>query len=129
MSLQIERLKTLHSLGFVHNDLKPQNIVVGHHDSSTISLIDFGLSSRYLAANGDHIKKENLGSFSGNAMFASLNSCRGGNKSRRDDIESAFYVLLYLINQQTLPWSRETPRRREQDLKQRIESRLKKKSL
>jgi hypothetical protein len=37
-------------------------------------------------------------------MFASLNSCRGNNKSRRDDIESVFYLLIYLINNNYLPW-------------------------
>ena len=35
-------------------------------------------------------------------MFASLNTIRGGSKSRRDDIESAFYVLIYLMNGQRL---------------------------
>jgi hypothetical protein len=38
-------------------------------------------------------------------MFASLNSCRGYNKSRRDDIESLFYILIYLLNSSKLPWS------------------------
>ena len=38
-------------------------------------------------------------------MFASLNACRGFNKSRRDDIEAAFYILIYFINHQKLPWS------------------------
>lgn len=37
-------------------------------------------------------------------MFASLNSCRGNNKSRRDDIESIFYLLIYLYNGNYLPW-------------------------
>lgn len=37
-------------------------------------------------------------------MFASLNSCRGNNKSRRDDIESIFYLLIYLYNNNYLPW-------------------------
>ena len=37
-------------------------------------------------------------------MFASLNSCRGNNKSRRDDIESAFYLILYILNKNFLPW-------------------------
>jgi hypothetical protein len=37
-------------------------------------------------------------------MFASLNSCRGNNKSRRDDIESVFYLLIYLYNGNYLPW-------------------------
>lgn len=37
-------------------------------------------------------------------MFSSLNSCRGFNKSRRDDIESIFYILIFLLNNQYLPW-------------------------
>jgi casein kinase 1 len=37
-------------------------------------------------------------------MFASLNSCRGFNKSRRDDVESLFYLIIYLLNGNQLPW-------------------------
>jgi len=37
-------------------------------------------------------------------MFSSLNSCRGFNKSRRDDIESIFYILIFMLNNQYLPW-------------------------
>jgi hypothetical protein len=51
-----------------------------------------------------HVVKQNLAYFSGNFMFASLNSCRGNNKSRRDDIESLFYLIIYLYNENYLPW-------------------------
>lgn len=78
---------------------------MGHHDTDVLYLIDFGLTYTYLDEQGAHIKKKQLYKFSGNFNFAALNSCRGFNKSRRDDIESAFYVLIYLINNQTLPWS------------------------
>jgi hypothetical protein len=37
-------------------------------------------------------------------MFASLNSCKGFNKSRRDDIESVLYIIIYLLNKKYLPW-------------------------
>lgn len=37
-------------------------------------------------------------------MFASLNSCRGNNKSRRDDMESLFYLIIYLYNDNNIPW-------------------------
>jgi hypothetical protein len=37
-------------------------------------------------------------------MFASLNSCRGNNKSRRDDIESLFYLIIYLYNDNNILW-------------------------
>jgi hypothetical protein len=37
-------------------------------------------------------------------LFASLNSCRGNNKSRRDDMESVMYIMIYLLNDNYLPW-------------------------
>lgn len=95
----------LHDLGYVHNDIKPENIVVGYDDPEKLYLIDFGLVQKYLDANGRHIKKEYMSKFSGNFLFASLNSCRGYNKSRRDDMEAVFYLLIYLLNQCYLPWN------------------------
>jgi hypothetical protein len=55
-------------------------------------------------ANGKHLEKEYVRKFSGNFLFASLNSCRGNNKSRRDDIESCIYIMIYLLNDNYLPW-------------------------
>ena len=43
------RLRDLHTLGYVHNDLKLENIVAGKNDPNNIYLIDFGLASPYLA--------------------------------------------------------------------------------
>jgi hypothetical protein len=51
-----------------------------------------------------HVEKEFIKKFSGNFLFASLNSCRGNNKSRRDDVESAIYIMIYLLNYNYLPW-------------------------
>ena len=96
--MQIKRLRNLHDLNFIHNDLKLENILVGHQDSHKIYLIDFGLAEHYLDSDNKHLKKVNTSSFSGNLQFASLNSLRGMSHSRRDDIESVFYILAYLIN-------------------------------
>jgi len=76
----------MHHVGYIHNDLKLDNIIVGHKDPHQIYLIDFGLSCKYLNEDGSHVKKQYIEKFSGNFLFASLNSCRGNNKSRRDDI-------------------------------------------
>ena len=95
----------MHQLGFVHNDLKLDNILVGHKDPQTIYLIDFGLSCNYLNDDGTHSKKMYVEKFSGNFLFASLNSCRGNNKSRRDDIQSVMFIMVYLMNNNSLPWS------------------------
>lgn len=101
----LERVEKLHKVHLVHNDLKLENIVIGVDEPGKIFLIDFGLTSKYIdGEKGTHIVKEYIRNFSGNFLFASLNSCRGFNKSRRDDIESLFYVLIYLLNEEYLPW-------------------------
>lgn len=45
----IERIRDLHRIGWVHNDIKLENILIGYRDPSTIYLIDFGLSQVYLS--------------------------------------------------------------------------------
>jgi hypothetical protein len=71
-------------------------------------LIDFGLSCYYLERkeNGEvfHKPKVELYAFSGNFIFASVNSLKGYSKSRRDDLKSAFYMIIFLLNNNTLPW-------------------------
>lgn len=47
----------MHTIGYIHNDLKLDNILVGHHDPQQIYLIDFGLSCRYLENDGSHCQK------------------------------------------------------------------------
>ena len=100
----LERIEVLHSLNLVHNDLKLENFVIGIDNPQKIFLIDFGLTQKFIEDNGQHTAKTYYRSFSGNFLFASLNSCRGFNKSRRDDVESIFYILIYLLNKEFLPW-------------------------
>jgi serine/threonine protein kinase len=101
----IKLVRHLHEMGFVHNDLKLDNILVGHKDPHLIYLIDFGLTCRFVNSEGSHTRRKYVEKFSGNFLFASLNSCRGNNKSRRDDIQSIFYIMAYLLNECYLPWS------------------------
>ena len=48
----------MHEMGYVHNDLKLDNILIGAKDPKNIYLIDFGLSCSYLNADGNHVEKE-----------------------------------------------------------------------
>lgn len=67
-------------------------------------MIDFGLASLYLNENGQHIKStKNYSSVVGTALFASINAHMGHELSRKDDIESLIYTLIYLLTG-TLPW-------------------------
>lgn len=86
-----------------------QNVV--SEEGSTVYLIDFGLSQQFLERVESshlkkkvHVKKLRLNHFTGNFIFASNNSCLGFNKSRRDDIDSLFNMIVYLLNKNHLPW-------------------------
>ena len=69
-------------------------------------LIDYGLSKRYLdSKTGEHVKYKNNHRLNGTARFASVHALEGYELSRRDDLESICYVLIYLLKG-SLPWSR-----------------------
>ena len=51
----LDRLEALHSLNFVHNDLKFENIVIGNNDPEKIYLIDFGLTQTFVDESGGHL--------------------------------------------------------------------------
>lgn len=93
-------------MNYLHNDVKSENILVGHENTDLVYLIDFGLATRFLdPETGEHIPEEILRKFNGNFMFASKNQCDGFTNSRRSDIEAAFYLLIYMLNHSVLPWS------------------------
>jgi len=94
----IERLQKLHATGLVHRDIKPENLLFGlGRKSHIIHLIDFGFCKSYLDADGSHVKCETGKSIIGTPNFISINMHNGLTMSRRDDLESMVYVLIYLF--------------------------------
>jgi len=119
----LDCLQHMHDRDFVHRDIKPANIVMGTEGSTDkVHLVDFGLAKRYrYPKSGQHIPfRGSKGTFTGNMAFASLNSLIGVESSRRDDVESLGYLLVYLCRGD-LPWS---PRETEHFLSRKLTDRL-----
>jgi len=105
MAIQIiERIQWVHSQKIIHRDIKPDNFLIGLNDPNIIYLIDFGLSKKYRSSTtGNHIKNSKLKKFVGSLRYASINASKLREQSRRDDLESIGYMLIYLIKGK-LPW-------------------------
>jgi casein kinase 1 epsilon len=101
----LQRIEYIHEKGFIHRDIKPENFTIGLNEKSNIvHIIDFGLSKRYKDKNtGQHIPYRENRHLVGTARYASLNAHLGIEQSRRDDIESIGYVLVYFVLGR-LPW-------------------------
>lgn len=101
----MQRLKYIQNKGYLHRDIKPSNFLIGKNaKEDTIYLIDYGLSKRYKDAHTKrHLQYCENKKFLGTARYASINTHLGIEQSRRDDIESLAYMLLYLIKG-ALPW-------------------------
>ena len=100
----IDRLEWIHSKNLVHRDIKPDHFLLGINDPKVIYIIDFGLCKKYRSSKtGKHILPKVDKNFFGNIKFSSSNVIKGKQSSRRDDIISLGYMLIYFIKK-GLPW-------------------------
>lgn len=102
----VDIIEYIHSKGLIHRDIKPENFVFddGCHKFRRIYVVDFGLAKLYRNPNTFwHIPCCTGKSLTGTARYASLNCHLGLEQSRRDDLESMAYCLIY-FSKGKLPW-------------------------
>jgi serine/threonine protein kinase len=89
-------LMKIHDNGFIHRDIKPENFLLTLSKPTKVVLIDFGISKPYLI-NNQHINFKCKDKFIGTLNFASINTHNFYEQSRRDDLESVAYMLIYFF--------------------------------
>ncbi|KAF7814226.1 casein kinase 1-like protein HD16 [Senna tora] len=104
----ISILEKMHSRGYVHGDVKPENFLLGSPgspDEKRLFLVDLGLATRWRDnTTGLHVDYDQRPDvFRGTVRYASVHAHLGRTASRRDDLESLAYTLVFLLRGR-LPW-------------------------
>jgi len=104
----ISILENIHNKNIIHRDIKPENFLMGQQEeinSIFLYLIDFGLSKFYNKNSVTFYKNVNKdrNKIIGTPRYASINALRGIEQSKKDDLESIGYVLVYFLKG-SLPW-------------------------
>ncbi|CAI0423351.1 unnamed protein product [Linum tenue] len=104
----ISILERMHSKGYVHGDVKPENFLLGQAgtpDEKKLFLVDLGLAARWRdSTTGRHVEYDQRPDvFRGTVRYASVHAHLGRTGSRRDDLESLAYTLVFLLRGR-LPW-------------------------
>lgn len=113
----VQIIWAVHQRGFVHRDIKPPNFMIGikknesdenenkTENSDKLFLIDFGMSRTYIddKTNAHRSNKMRTTGIIGTPRYVSIHVHDGCEPSRRDDLISIMYVLIYLVKGR-LPW-------------------------
>jgi serine/threonine protein kinase len=102
LTIQIlQQIHNLHKVNIIHCDIKPDNLL-WDINTNKFKLIDFGLSKVFIK-DTKHVEKIKSQSRCGTLRYMSINSHEKFTLSRKDDLISLCYTIIYL-NRSNLPW-------------------------
>uniref|UniRef100_A0A1I7TV25 non-specific serine/threonine protein kinase n=1 Tax=Caenorhabditis tropicalis TaxID=1561998 RepID=A0A1I7TV25_9PELO len=92
-------------LRFIHRDVKPANFCISLDNPRQLVMVDFGMCRKYVNEGGTELRHPRwfVHGFKGTVRYAPLAAHHGRDSSRKEDLESVFYVLVEMLVG-TLPW-------------------------
>ncbi|CAK5026396.1 unnamed protein product [Meloidogyne enterolobii] len=102
----VNAIRALNEIGYLHRDLKPANAAIGRADENELDvlyLLDFGMARKFKREDGSLRRPRQASNFRGSPRYAAISAHINREYSRKDDLESWFYMLVE-IYRGSLPW-------------------------
>lgn len=118
-------MESVHEKLYIHRDIKPVNFLAGRKaEVGRLYLIDFGVAKQFRnPETKEHIAYKEGKKLLGTADYCSLNTHRGIEQSRRDDLEALCYSLIQLLRG-SLPWHKLSGKTKEEKFEKIMSSKL-----
>eukprot|EP00080_Pristionchus_pacificus_P005942 PDM65962.1 MSP domain-containing protein [Pristionchus pacificus] len=105
LSEMLRALKDVHDMGYLHRDVKPENMCIGVRDLTRIYLIDFGMARQFTTNSGRVRKPRNIVGFRGTPRYVAKQVHLQEEQGPGGDLVSLIYSLIEL-HTGTLPWTK-----------------------